>query len=117
MGEFFIFLGTFLIGFLAISLYGISKINKELCGDRKTLSDEVQKLQIKLSKLTIEYSKLARTYNRLLEDRKSGSWVKEVKTNPFTPLEIKRMKHYLHPDKHGGKTEDLFIRVSQLGEK
>lgn len=31
--------------------------------------------------------------------------------------EIKRLKHYLHPDKHGGKTEDLFIRVSQLGEK
>ena len=31
--------------------------------------------------------------------------------------EIKRLKHYLHPDKHGGKTKDLFIRVSQLGEK
>lgn len=117
MGDFFIFLGAFLISFLTFSLYGMSKINKELRGDRETLCDEVQKLQIKLSRLTIEYNTVARTYNRLLEDRKSGSWVKEVKTNPFTPSEIKRMKHYLHPDKHGGKTEDLFIRVSQLGEK
>lgn len=117
MGEFFIFLGTFLIGFLAVSLYGTSKINKELRDINEALSNEVQPLQIRLTKLTIEYNTLGRAYNRLLEDRKSGSWVKEVKTNPFTPSEIKRMKHYLHPDKHGGKTEDLFICVSQLGEK
>lgn len=117
MGEFFIFLGTFLIAFLALSLYGMSKINKELRGINETLSGEVQPLQIRLTKLTIEYNTLARTYSQLLEGRESGSWTKEVKTNPFTPSEIKRLKHYLHPDKHGGKTDDLFIRVSQLGEK
>lgn len=116
MGEFLIFL-VFLIAFLALSLYGTSKINKELRGDRKTLCDEVQNLQIKLSRLTVEYNTVARTYNRLLEEKSSGSWTKEVKTNPFTSSEIKRLKHYLHPDKHGGKTDDLFIRVSQLGEK
>lgn len=110
MGEFFIFFGVFLISFLAFSLYGMSKINKELRGVNEALSDEVQPLRIRLTKLTIEFNTLARTYSRLLEDG-------EVKTNPFTPSEIKRLKHYLHPDKHGGKTEDLFILVSQLGEK
>ena len=117
MGEFFIFLILFIISFLSSSLYAKVKQNKKLRKEVQELLDEVQPLQIRLTKLTVEYNTLARTYNRLLEDRKSGSWTKEVKTNPFTHSEIKRLKHYLHPDKHGGKTDDLFIRVSQLGEK
>lgn len=117
MGEFFIFAVIFVISFLSFNLYDKVRQNKKLRREVQELLDEVQPLQIRLTKLIIEYNTLGRTYNKLLEDGKSGSWTKEVKTSPFTPSEIKRLKHYLHPDKHGGKTEDLFIRVSQIGEK
>lgn len=31
----------------------------------------------------------------------------------FTKDELKKMRHYLHPDKHSGKTESLFIKVNK----
>lgn len=117
MGEFFIFSILFIISFLSFNLYDKVKRNRELRREAQELLDEVQETHLTLDKLVGQYNEVVRAHNRLVREKNSGSWTKEVKTNQFTSSEIKRLKHYLHPDKHGGKTEDLFIRVSQLGEK
>lgn len=117
MGEFFIFLIFFAISFLSFNLYDKVKQNKKLRREVQEIVDEVQDTHSTLSKLVGQYNEVVRAHNHLVREKQSGSWTKEVKTNPFTPSEIKRLEHYLHPDKHGGKTEDLFIRVSQLGDK
>ena len=117
MGEFFVFSILFIISFLSFNLYGKVKRNRKLHRDVQELLDEVQETHLTLDKLVGQYNEVVRAHNRLVREKSSGYWAEEVKTNPFTPSEIKRLKHYLHPDKHGGKTDDLFIRVSQLGEK
>lgn len=117
MGEFFIFLMLFTISFLSFNLYDKVKRNRKLRREVQELLDEVQETHLTLNKLVGQYNEVVRAHNLLTREKQSGSWIKEVKTNQFTPSEIKRLKHYLHPDKHGGKTDDLFIRVSQLGEK
>lgn len=117
MSEFFIFLIVFTTSFLSFNLYDKVKRNRKLRGEVQELLDEVQETHLTLSKRNQQYNEVVRAHNRLVREKNSGSWTKEVKTNPFTPSEIKRLKHYLHPDKHGGKTDDLFIRVSKLGEK
>lgn len=117
MGEFFIFLIPFIISFLSFNLYDKVKRNRKLLREVQELLDEVQETHLTLNKLAGQYNEVVRAHNRLVREKNSGSWAKEVKANQFTPTEIKRLKHYLHPDKHSGKTEDLFIRVSQLGEK
>lgn len=117
MGEFFIFLLLFIISFLSFNLYDKVERNRKLRREVQGLSDEVQETHLTLDELVGQYNDVVRAHNRLVREKNSGSWTKEVETNPFTSSEIKRLKHYLHPDKHGGKTNDLFIRVSQLGEK
>ena len=51
-----------------------------------------------------DYNKLVRKANSVISDLRSNS--------TFTNDELKRLKHYVHPDKHNGKTNDLFVKVN-----
>lgn len=59
----------------------------------------VHKIEGLLSRLRWEYQLLSQTKNE----------------NPqFTKDELKEMQHYLHPDKHRGKTNDLHAKINGL---
>lgn len=70
-----------------------------------------------------QHDKLKSSYASL--DYKAVWWEQEVRLlrakieskavgeGQFTKDELKKMRHYLHPDKHSGKTESLFIKVNK----
>lgn len=37
-------------------------------------------------------------------------------TSDFSASDLKRLKYYLHPDKHSGKTNDLWIKLNELSK-
>lgn len=84
----------------------------------KCLYREKEELLSKRISEVLEYNLLASKYNQLvrayhtLKQQQSNTATPSVK-NVFTTNEIKRLKYYLHPDKHGGKTNDLFVKITK----
>lgn len=81
------------------------------------------KLMQDKNNLQKQYDKLKSSYASL--DYKAVWWEQEIRLlrakiksetigeGQFTKDELKKMRHYLHPDKHSGKTESLFIKVNK----
>ena len=98
---------------IAVAWLGLS--NSDLKSDlrvEKAKRDDAIKLLArqdkKYSDLADHCNKVIKAHNNLLDQKRKG-----FSNHSFTQEDLKRMKHYLHPDKHNGKTNDLFIKVNE----
>ena len=74
------------------------------------LEEELKRTAYKVSlleDLKAVNDQIIKEQNKLLECLR-------VQKLPFSPEQLKRMQFYLHPDKHNGKSEDVFITVRDL---
>ena len=98
----------------AKSLSAIEKANAQKI--RKHL--EVLELNLKYRQLVSQYNELVRNRERLLRMYKELELksLKQEVSKSLSKEDIKRLKYYIHPDKHNGKTNDLFIKISKESE-
>lgn len=83
------------------------------------LSDDYENTKAKYSKLVKDYNKLVKTYNNLLGRFRSSEkkLTEKNAASVFTQDELRKLRHYIHPDKHGGKTDDLFVKINRMMNK
>lgn len=57
-------------------------------------------------------------YNDLV--RKANDRIRKLReklqSKNFSSEELKRLKYFIHPDKHNGKSSDLFINISEMSK-
>ena len=107
--QFFLFsLMFFIIIFLVKKLvdldFKIDSLNLHINSKDKTIGTLRETISRCVTKE--DYNKLVRKANKIISDLRSNG--------TFTNDDLKRLKHYIHPDKHNGKTNDLFIKVSKV---
>lgn len=83
----------------------------EKCLDYDTRNIQYKNVNKELKDLITKYNRCAKSHNIWRERALSREKMKLSKED------LKRLKHYLHPDKHNGKTNDLFIKLGELSEK
>ena len=82
------------------------------------LNSQVRKLEIDKEYSEIMSAEYTRHIRQLTKHIREVDW--EMRTllqniNPqFSKEELKMMQHYLHPDKHRGKTNDLHSKINGL---
>lgn len=117
MEGFAIFLGLcFVLSICAICYLGV---------DNSELKLELRKEESKYNQLVHTFYKKDRDWVHMVNEYKKvkhecdllkqgvKTYSQAVNVKQFTQEDLKRMKHQLHPDKHGGKTNDLFIKVNE----
>lgn len=102
----------------AKSLSAIEKAKEQKIRKHETedLKFEVLELNLKYRQLVSQYNELVRNRERLLRMYKELE-LKSLNQDVSSSLskeDIKRLKYYIHPDKHNGKTNDLFIKLGIL---
>lgn len=75
---------------------------------------EIEVYEKKYKKLARDYNALAKEYNRAVVVVKALQAKCKALPPTLSPEDIKRLKYYIHPDKHQGKTNDLFVKIGKL---
>lgn len=105
-----------LIFSMVILLMGLVTLNLHL--KKKILKEKLDSARRRNSEISSAFDEAYCTCMELDGIiRKMQSYrVNQTPVPQFTQEDLRRMKHYLHPDKHGGKTDDLFVKISKAQE-
>lgn len=93
---------------IAYSLWNVCKCN-HMKTETNVLKSKNKILDLENSRLEMEIVKLS---SELILTKLVLSLNKE--SNQFTKNELKRIRFAIHPDKNGGKTNEIFIKVNKL---
>ncbi len=107
-----ILIPLFVVSFLVNILLLVFFIKKDLYCDRLLI--KIATLERNIISLQSKYGNYvsATKYNDLV--KKANERIRQLKNTNLSYEDCKRLKYYIHPDKHNGKTNDLFIKVSKV---
>lgn len=108
--EFMLLVSLIVILILVSKVIIDHKDVEELKGKLAECESDYDQLRYKLDQKHNDWAHMVNEYKKLKNFCELS--VSENKQQ-FTQEDLKRMKHYLHPDKHNGKTDDLFIKVNE----
>lgn len=114
--EFMLLVSLIVILILVSKVVIYHKDIEELKGKLAECKSDYDQLRYKLDQKHNDWVHMVNEYKKVKHQcdllKQGVKYSQSVSIN-FTQEDLKRMKHYLHPDKHNGKTNDLFIKVNE----
>lgn len=115
--EFMLLVSLIVIVILASKVVIDHKDVEELKGKLVACDSEYDQLRHKFDQKHKDWAHMVNEYKKVKHEcdllKQGVKYNQAANVKQFTQEDLKRMKHYLHPDKHGGKTNDLFIKVNE----